>query len=260
MRSKCKADFNTIFPALPRIILTELEKSYDRIKKNFREGRYEPSELNGGKFCETVYRILEWYTSPNQSYASFAATINNFSQSVKKFENMSKFSDSVRFHIPKILDALYGIRNKRAIAHAGGDVDPNYMDAVFVVSSCDWVLAELVRLLHGITPEEAQKIVQSIITKKVPLIWDIGKVKRVLNPELSFEEKTLVLLYHEYPTPVIESEIFSWVEHSNPTVFRKTVLIPCHKRKLIEYDSTNGNVILSPLGLKFVEDDIKLDL
>ncbi len=253
-------NFNTVFPALPQDILGKLEQSYNKIKKNFREGRYEPSELNGAKFCEAAYRILEWHTSSTKSYTSFGVKINDFGQSVRRFESMSLYPDSVRFHIPKILDALYTIRNKRGVAHQSGEVDPNYMDAVFVVSACDWVMAELVRLYHKIPPKDAQKMVQDLVTKKIALIWDVGEVKRVLNPELSFKDKTLVLLYPAYPNSVMESELLKWVEHSNPTVFRTKVLEPCHKEKLIEYDSEDRCVTLSPLGLKYVEDSIELEI
>src|SRR5438552_2459466 len=141
-------NFSSVFPNLPKVILTRLEKTYNEIKKNFREGRYEPSELNGAKFCEAVYRLLDWYTT--NSYLPFGTKIREFSQAVKKFEGMSNFPDSIRFHIPKILDALYGIRNKRGVSHTGGDVDPNHMDALFVLSACDWVMAELIRILHGL--------------------------------------------------------------------------------------------------------------
>lgn len=252
------SNFASVFPSIPKQVLERLEKSYNNIKKNFRENRFEPSELNGAKFCEAAYRLLEWHTS--KSYTPFGTKIRDFSQSVKKFENMSKFPDSVRFHIPKILDALYGIRNKRGVSHLGGDVDPNYMDAVFVVSACDWVMAELVRIFHGLSTEEAQKLIQNLVTKRLPIIWRIGKVRRILAVDLPYQDKALALLYDEYSQSVLDKDLFDWIEHSNLAVFRRDILRPCHKDKLIEYNQANGKVSLSPLGLQYVERNIKLEI
>lgn len=252
------SNFASVFPSIPKQVLERLEKSYNSTKKNFRENRFEPSELNGAKFCEAVFRLLEWHTS--KSYMPFGSKIGDFSQAVRRFENMSKFPDSVRFHIPKILDALYGIRNKRGVGHLGGDVDPNYIDAVFVVSACDWVMAELVRIFHGLSTEEAQRLVQNLVTKKLPIIWHIGDLKRVLAVDLSFKDKALALLYDEHPHSVNETDLFKWVEHSNLTVFKRDIMRPCHGEKLIEYNKGTGKISLSPIGLRYVERKIKLEL
>ncbi len=204
------SNFSSVFPNIPKEVLDRLESSYNNVKKNFRENRFEPSELNGAKFCEAVFRLLEWHTS--KSYTRFGTSIKDFTSAVKRFEQMSTFSDSVRFHIPKILDALYGIRNKRGVGHLGGDVNPNQMDAIFVASACDWIMAELVRIFHQLSTEEAQKLVQDLVTKKIPIIWKIGQSKRVLAVHLSYKDKAL------------------------------------------------GEISLSPLGLTYVEQNIKLEL
>lgn len=249
--------FSRIFSTLPKDLLTELEKSYNEIKRNFLQHRYEPSELNGAKFCEVVLRILEWHTSGK--YAPLGTHIRNFGQSTRKFESVTAFSDSVRFHIPKILNALYDIRSKRGVAHVG-NIDPNHMDAVFVVSACDWIMAELVRLFHAISTIEAQKIVEDFVTKKIPLIWDTPGAKRVLNPNLSFKDKTLVILYREHPKSLSESLLFKWVEHSNASVFRRDILRPCHREKLIEYSEDSGEILISPTGMRYVEENIGLEI
>jgi hypothetical protein len=178
---------------------------------------------------------------------------------VKKFEPNVSLNDSVRFHIPRILTALYTIRNKRGVGHVGGDVNPNFMDSVFVVSGCDWVMAELVRILHDLSPIEAQKLVASIVTKKIPIVWEVGDVKRVLNPQMSARSQTLILLYHSDPDPVIDSTLCRWVGYSNCSVYASKILKPLHHERLLEYGDDH-RTRLSPLGKKFVEDDLALQL
>src|SRR5713101_9318054 len=43
---------------IPDSLRKPLLAAFNEIVKNFREGRWEPSELNGGKLCEVVYTIV----------------------------------------------------------------------------------------------------------------------------------------------------------------------------------------------------------
>ena len=248
--------FDSIFSVLPEILRKKLQKAYNEIRRNFRESRFEPSELNGAKLAEVVIRILEWHTSASQKYTPFGNKIRDFGQSLRRFESMSTFPDSVRFHIPDILKTLYGVRNKRGVGHVSGDVDPNRMDAQLIVTSANWVIAELVRLFHQVKTEEATQIVEEIISKETQLVWDLGDIKRVLDPSMSMKNRTLLLLHTEHPKEVEEAELFSWVEHSHKSVYRRDILKKIHNEKLVEYNQPNGTVILSPTGLDYVESNL----
>lgn len=252
--------FTTIFAILPAPLVKGLEKSFNQIQSNFAQRRFEPSELNGGKFSEVVLRILEWHTSTPKSYTPFGTKIRDFGQATRRFESMTTFPDSVRFHIPKILTALYDIRNKRGVGHMGGDVDPNHMDSLLVVNATSWILAELVRIFHNLTTSEAQAKVEGLIVRRFPVVWEVGGRRRVLNPNLRFPDKTLLLLYDSYPKSIRDEILCQWTEYSNPTMFRSKILKPLHKKKLLEYDSNAGDVFLSPLGVKYVETNVKLEI
>lgn len=76
----------------------------------------------------------------------------------------------------------------------GGDVDPNFMDSSAVLAVASSVMAELMRVLHSISMEEAQAVANSLSERRVPLIWESGGIKRVLDPSLSLREQILVLL------------------------------------------------------------------
>ncbi|MBR9707259.1 MAG: hypothetical protein GOV15_02380 [Candidatus Diapherotrites archaeon] len=147
------------------------------------------------------------------------------------------------------------------MAHEGGDVDPNHQDAVFILNSVNWIMAELVRVLHEVTPEDAKNIVEALITKKFPLVWEVEPgIKRILKTELPYKEKVLVLLYSEHPDAVLGKDLFLWVEHYHSTKFKKNILIPLHNEKLIEYDREKDTTKLSPKGVKFVEENIDLNV
>ncbi len=251
----------SIFSSVPQELCERLEEHYNKIKESFVHGDYEPSELNGGKFCEIVIRILEWHVNGG-TYTPLGQTIKDFGTSCRSFESKSSFDDSIRFHIPQILNALYPIRNKRGVAHHAKEVNPNHMDAVFTVSCADWVMAELVRLFHNVTTEKAQQTVEGIITKKIPVIWEIGTRKRVLSPsgkKLAARDKVLILLYHAHPQPLNVPDLLAWTEYGNSTRFRDSILKVLHDEDLVHFDQTSSTVHLSLLGVKNVETKLPLD-
>lgn len=233
---------------LPKELVRALLSCYREIKENFYLGKHEPSELNGGKFCEVVIRILE-----HEAYTKFTplgVQIKNMGDKLRQFENATA-NDSVRFHIPRVVNGIYNVRNKRGVGHVGGDVSPNQADATLVATSCDWILAELVRIHYTIPLAEAQKIVDALVQRRLPIVFEIGGRKRVLNPKLKFNQKVLLVLASEHPAEVRDKTLFEWVEHSNFTSFRQAILEGLHEEKLIEYH--DGLCTILPPGLRVVE-------
>lgn len=46
--------------SLPEILVSELLESYTEVKNNFYLGKYRPNEVEGGRFSEAVFRVLEY--------------------------------------------------------------------------------------------------------------------------------------------------------------------------------------------------------
>src|SRR2546423_9437344 len=88
---------------------------------------------------------------------------------------------SIRIQIPRMLVALFEIRNNRNVGHVGGDVDPNHMDAVCVLQMSKWIVAELVRVFHNVDVDTATEIVDTLVERETPLIWEVNGLKRVLH-------------------------------------------------------------------------------
>lgn len=137
----------SVFGTLPDTLRTELVDAFNQIVKNFRERRWEPAELNGGKLCEVVYTILKGYAAG--TYPPRAKKPRNMVMACQNLANGAAASAprSIRIQIPRMVIALYEIRNNRNVGHVGGDVDPNHMDAVCVLQIAKWIMAELVRVL-----------------------------------------------------------------------------------------------------------------
>jgi hypothetical protein len=243
-----------ILGLLPDGLRAELTSVYSDIVKNYREGRWEPSELNGGKLCEVVYTILKGYV--DGGFPDRSRKPRNMVDACRALERASStYPRCVRVQIPRMLIALYEVRSNRGVGHVGGDVNPNNMDAACVLQMSKWILSELVRLFHDVDTQTASDAVESIVERVVPIVWQVDGKLRVLDTSLRMKEKTLVLLYG-HAGSVAESDLFSWVEHSNASVYRRDVLRKCHKEKLIEYDQASRMITLSPKGIEYVEESL----
>lgn len=248
-----------ILGAIPQSLRDELFFEFNHLLANYREGRWGSAELNGGRFCEIVYPILQGHVSGTFPVkAQKPANMVDACRGLEKAD-ATKFPRSVRIQIPRMLIALYEVRNNRGVGHVGGDVDPNHMDASVVVAIARWVVGELIRLFHEVDIAVATKAVDAVVERKLPVIWEIGGKKRVLAPNLSMKEKMLLLLYGA-SAGAQESDLVDWLEHSNASVFRRDVLRRAHKEKLIEYESKTGTVYISPLGVKYVEEKLPLEV
>ncbi len=196
-------------------------------------------------------RILDHLT--HGTYTPITKPINNFADLAGRFERVSGFDDSLRQHIPKLLAAMYGIRNKRSIAHVG-KINPNFMDATLGVTICDWIIADFLRIYHNIPIEETQKTIDGLIRRRIPLVYDLDERRRVLNPRLNYPDKSLVLLYDVYPESISDSQLAAWTEHSNTTVFKKKILKKLHENALIDWHE--GKCLILPPGLRYVEKNL----
>jgi hypothetical protein len=239
---------------LPVGLRVELLKAFNKIVTNYREGKWEPSELNGGKFCEVVYSILKGYVDGN--YPAKASKPSDMVVACRQLEQASStYPRSVRIHIPRMLLTLYEVRNNRGVGHIGGEVDPNHMDSAMVFYSSRWVMAELVRIFHNVDVVVATSAVEALTEREIPLIWKVDGKKRILSGKFTMKEKVLLMLYSE-PAAVSESDLIAWTEHSNPAIFRRDILVKAHKNRLWEYNKAAKTVTISPLGISAVEDKL----
>lgn len=69
-------------------------------------------------------------------------------------------------------------------------MNPNLADATLLATASDWILAEILRLHYDCTLDEAQAIVNGLVQRKLPLVYEIDGMKRVLNSRLGYKQKT----------------------------------------------------------------------
>lgn len=237
----------TLLSTLPPGLRTPLIEEYSSIVQNFMERRWSPSELSGGKFCEIVYTILDGHASG--TFASSPNKPRDFVTACKTLESRVVTPRSFQILIPRLLPALYEIRNNRGVGHAGGDVNPNPMDASAVLAMSSWVMAELVRVFHNATTAEAQHAVDNLVERPMPLVWTDSDVRRVLRTDLKLKDQVMLLVGSASDSSKAD-DLFRWTEYVNRSHFNK-VLRELHSSRQIELKQ-DGVVTLLPPGADYV--------
>lgn len=232
---------------IPDGLRKPLLQEYSTILRNYLERRWTPSELSGGIFCEIVYTIIKGCSTGN--YPSSPTKPPNFVQACRELESITSNPRSFQILIPRLLPALYEIRNNRGVGHVGGDVDSNHIDASAVLSMASWIMAELIRVFHDIDIQDAQKIADSLVERKTPLVWHSGDIRRVLDP--SFNTKKQILLLSSNSQSVTKDDLLRWIEPPNRSYFY-SLLREMHKSRQIELSSDETTVELLPPGMAIV--------
>lgn len=241
-------DPSQLLASIPQGLRDPLIDEYRGICSAYNEGRWKLAALDAGRFCEVVYSIVHGLLSGSPTASPQKPP--NFVQACRNLEAMQPVpvgDRSLRILIPRLLPSLYEVRNNRNVGHVGGDVVPNKMDATLVREASSWIVAELVRITHGVATSDAQSAVDALVERSHPLVWEIDGVKRVLDPSMKMSDRVLVLLYST-PGWVTVAQLKVWVRQ-NSNLGR--VLAGLFDKQLIEL--AKDKVMITPLGLVRVE-------
>lgn len=213
-------------------LVDELLDAYEEAKTNHYLGGLRLSAVEGGRFCEAAFRLLQ-----QRAFGTFDALgtqlkADGVAQDLANLPNGSQ-PDSVRLHIPRALRVVYDVRNNRDVAHLADGIDPNMQDAGLVIGVLDWVLAEFVRLHHNVTADEAQRVVNDLVTRKAPVVQDFDGFLKVLRADLAASARLLVLLYQCGGMGATFDQLSEWVKPTMRANLRRTLDTLVHDRSWV---------------------------
>jgi hypothetical protein len=204
---------------IPADLVTEVIAAYEQAKSRFHRRDYRPSSVEGARFSEAVFRVLQWATT--SSYTRIGGNLPQIPQLIGQLQNATGVDDSLRIHIPRTLQAVYDIRNRRNVAHLG-NIEIGLQDSGLVVHILDWVMTELVRLYHNVPAAEAQKIIEDIVKKEVPAIQVIDGFPRLLR-DVPGTDHILLLLYREGAGGADKAQLRDWLPDDHRRNFARNV-------------------------------------
>ena len=228
-------------------LVDELLQAYAEVKRNYYAGGLRLSAVEGGRFCEAAFRLLQERTTGTSTPLGKQLDTEKL---ISQLGNLpaAHYPDSIRLHIPRSLRMVYDIRNKRDAAHLADGIDPNKQDATLVASTVDWVLAEFVRLYHAISADEAQELVENLVTRRAPVVQAFGSFLKVLNPALAASDHLLVLLYQRGASGASYEQLCTWSRPAMRGNLKKTLYRLEHDKALIHCDGDLYFITESGLG------------
>lgn len=240
-----------VLAAIPVGLRDPLIEEFEQALDEYRAADWEKVGLKAGKFCEIAYCVCAGHATGN--YATTPSKPSNFPQACQRLEQHNGTQGrSLCMQVPKVLTALYELRNNRAIGHVSAEVSPNHMDAELFLRGMKWVMGELVRNYSQLLLADSHAVVEAVTARTFHMVWSSGDVRRVLEPAKTSGQKALILLYAE-SKPVSVAQLQTWVEYKNGTDFKRKVLKDLHKKALVHFDEKLATVQILPTGQALVE-------
>jgi hypothetical protein len=233
----------------PGDLIDEVLGAYVESKRRYHLGDHRPQAVEGGRFSEGVFRLLQH--AAGLTATPIGRSLPGAPSLLDDLEGAGG-PDSVRLHIPRTLRLIYDIRNRRDAAHLADDIDPNLQDATLVVGNMDWVLAELVRLYHGVDAEEAQKIIENLVIKEVPAIQEIDGQPVILS-DLQPREQALLMLYRAGAHGASLDEIAGWLRVGRKDHLQDRLQKLDKDRHVLEHPAS-GRFHITDRGSRYVEE------
>jgi hypothetical protein len=220
-------------------------------EKRFIQGDWEPSQLDGGQFCEILARIIYHQDS------------NNLNAS-KKFEECTAYveNDQVShainprhgaIHLTKVLKTIYKFRSQRGAVHVSPNYKPNHMDSKVVVDMVRWAFAETLRIFWKGDREQVAMAIRELLHFDVPAIGKFEDVLMAQRTDLSAAEEILVLLHYAGEAGFSRKELGKYVMHDPPRITEALKeLAGSSSRQVILL--TSGRYRLTDLGSKYLRE------
>ena len=238
---------------LPSELVLALQVEFQKLHQQYFLGKWEPTELDGGRFSEVVLRIVQY--KDKNTYTPIDVQLNRKLVVGSAAKNTALFR-SLRFQVPILAELIMDFRNNRNAGHIG-TIDVNEMDSAYVLNSANWIVAELIRLETQMSPDDAQVEIKKIIERKVPIVEEIGGRLKCLNNKLGAKEKVMIFCYQKYPSELSLDQLVDWIEYSNKGVLRNK-LIALNKDGRLDFRDNVAK--LTRKGLLWVEKNISFEL
>lgn len=183
---------NLLSSQLDETLVEKLIKRYDETQGNYLKGDWEGTLDKAGKFVEVTMKCLHFWRTGNVQERI------NVGNEITELGNLpSSKPRTLRILIPRACRIVYDLASNRGGRHDRTGFESNNMDATMAASGISWILAEFLRIFYppAAIPDEAQKLADALITRKLPIIEEIDGKTFIDLPGASAKSKILALLH-----------------------------------------------------------------
>ncbi len=237
------------FPSVPLNYVDALFEEFSGQVDAWYSHDWEKVGLKAGKICEIAFSIIDGFAA--QKYPATPGKPRNFLDSCVKLESKyTNLSRSLRIQVPRILIGMYELRNNRSVGHVGSSVNPNIFDGEYFFRSSKWVVCELSRAIcEGKGKSGEEGFYSSVNLSEIPIIWESSDIVRILKPDMTASEKTILVLAH-YNSWIDIEYLRSCVEYKNKSNYKTKVIEKLHLQKFVEFSKDKNVVMILPPGIR----------
>jgi hypothetical protein len=207
-----------IAPPLDASLTRQLLDEYVSMERRYVQRDWEPTELDGGQFCELLARVLYHQDSGRLSPAK------SFDDCAEYIENEKVPHQLIPRQDPLILvrslRTIYKLRSKRGAVHISPSYSANEMDSRYMIESIRWCMNETLRIFWRGDREAVAKAIRELIQFDVPCVGRFESAIVVQRTDLTAEEEILVLLHYAGDAGFTRSEIGTHAQQSPSVVTR----------------------------------------
>ena len=227
--------------------LFEFEKS----KSAYWLGDITKGLIHAARFSEICIACLKQMSEPSINIDLNKIKFGNFYEELRKLPKPSAKEEMLYLVIPQVLKAIFTIRNKKRVAHIKM-TNADSIDLEFVITSCNWVMSQLIIIYLNIPFENAITLTNSIMERKIPTIekFEDGEIM-ILKKGLKFKEELLLVLY-QFPKRMTREEL-NIILKPKKSSYISTYLTGLYKEKLIHLNKEGA--IINKNGIKEIENN-----
>ena len=245
---------NQLAPPLDNFLVTQLLDEFVSMERRYIQRDWEPTELDGGQFCEILARILYHADSGNLNLSK------EFDDSLKYVEIDSNPPHNIQprhdaLHLAKVMRTAYKFRSQRGAVHISPTYTANHTDSKFLIECIRWLMNESLRIFWKGDREQVAKAIRELLQFDVPCIGTFEGALLVQRTDLSPEEEVLVLLHYAGEKGFSRSEIATHARCSQSSVTRVLQKLVAPTLRQI-FEMRKDHYRLTDLGAKRIREEL----
>lgn len=200
-------------------IVDTLLEEYSKMKKAAFKRDVVPSLLHSAKFADLALAFVINYLDKTYIDIDKIQT-GTFMQDLISRPKTTPEEVILSLALPRTVSSIHTVRNKKDVAHVKS-IDPDDFDIGLCETSCDWILSQLVCLIHGGTQADVKLIISQLCQRKMPWIqeFDDGSLM-LLVTEIPLRDQALLVLYYHDPKQMNALEISEILQYQNFSYLR----------------------------------------
>ncbi len=241
-------------PPLDTQLVPELIDEFVSLERRYIQREWEPTQLDGGQFCELLARIVYHADSGNLNRSKDLQDCISYINNDQVSHVIQPRHDAI--HIGRVLGTVYKFRSQRGAVHISPTYKPNHMDSKFVVDGVRWLFAEALRIFWTGDREKVATAIRELLQFDVPAIGKFeDNLLVVQRTDLTPEEELLLLLHYAGEAGFSRRELGKYVKADPAAVTRGIQALSANRVREVA-KLTNGNYRLTDLGSKRIREKL----